>query len=202
MVGLRELVAFIGMTLSVTASLFLSRAASRPTREELHDLGQGTILGSYCTNLLFGVRTELVRSACRDWTHHRVGMAILCLAVAAQIAVLIAPVMIEVYLWLAVSVALLTAVLAWAAGRFISSRLTVACLKSAIEAELQRFAELHPAGGKRWSDASKAHLELTDQIQRLLRGAERDSAVGSFLKSLIGRGLIPPRHEPEEKRQV
>ena len=175
----------LGVVTSVTAAIFLSRAASRPKREELHALGQGTILGGSVTNHLFGIRTALVQGAVVQWVSHVVGVVLLCLGIASQMVALAfdgsqwyLPTLPCILLAVAVGLS------AWPIGDALIRTLSARAVMSSIRSEVRFWRTRGPTAVAQLT-GDKTRDEMVIHIGRLLAGLVSAERARQFAQSLL-----------------
>jgi hypothetical protein len=177
----RELSVFIGLAWTTVSAILMSGLWRRATREELHDIGQGTILGSNITNMLFGSRAALVRKTILGKEYALVGRWVLLLAFGAQVVTAGIDRHIAISLTASGLIAVGAGVLSWACGVLAARTGAAAFVKKAIRAEIQMHTR---ARGK------PIVLNLEDdklmgyQVSRLLQGLEPKSESDRFATEL------------------
>jgi len=172
MLSASEALSLLAVVTSVAAAIFLSRAASRPGREELHHLGAGNIVEGGASSLLFGIRSALVQSALTQWVSHVVGVGLLCFSIAVQMAAMAlsksawhvptSPCMI---IELAIGLTI------WQAGSELVRTLSARTIMSAVRSEVRFWRSRSPG-----------------VVAKLARGTERDELgvhIGRLLAGLV-----------------
>lgn len=181
-----EALSLLAVVTSVAAAVFLSRASSRPGRAELHDLGQGNILGGGASTLLFGIRAAAVQSALTQWVSHMVGVGLLCLGIAEQVSAMTfgktewsIPALPCIILEVAAGLAI------WLAGSELVRVLSARAIMRAVREEIQFWRVRSPRAVAQLTEA-RERGELIVHVGRLLRGlvsAERALRLAQSLLS-------------------
>jgi hypothetical protein len=184
--SVRDVVALVGLVLSLDAAFFLTRAMRRPTRSELQELGSGAILQSGCTEHLFGIRSELVRTACMEWQYDRTGMVVLCLSVAAQAFSQVVSNSRHVHILFALCVPLSVAVLTLFVGRLLANRSTALFIQRMVIAEIRRNQSLRrtPPVARTLPQEDREEVQLL--VRCLLSGLVPNRAIDEFTSRVQG----------------
>jgi hypothetical protein len=177
----RELAVFIGLAWTTVSAILMSGMWRRATREELHDIGQGTILGSKITNMLFGIRAALVRKTILEKEYALVARWVLLLAFGAQVVAAGTDRPIAISLTTSGLTAVGAGVLSWVCGVLAARSGAAAFVKKAIRAEIQMHAR---ARGKPIVLNLEDEKDLDHQVSRLLQGLEPKSRSDRFASEL------------------